>query len=462
MLYMRSFSGNDGSYSLTVSFAVGTDPETNTVNVQNRVQRAMSRLPSEVQQNGVEVDKKSSAILQVVVLRSPKGTHDSLFLSNYMLINIRDTISRIPGVGQANLFGQQDYAMRIWLDMDRLTALGLTPQDVITAVRAQNVQAAVGRIGGAPVVEAQQRTIPLTTQGRLETPGAVRRDHRARPTERLADPGARRRSGRARRAIGRRVFDLSTVSRPRRWGSIWRRGRTRWRPRPGCGAAMEDMAQRFPDDMTWEIPYDTTVFVTASIHKVVTTLIEAFVLVTIVVFVFLGSLRATLVPIVAVPVSLVGTFAVMLALGFSANTISLLALVLAIGIVVDDAIVVVEAVEHMMAEHPEMSPADATKAAMGQITGPIIAITLVLLSVFVPVAFIPGIVGQLYQQFAVAVSVSMLISAVNALTLSPALCALLLRHGRRPAGSSARCRAASTACSAAMSASSGGWRRGCC
>ncbi len=431
MLYMRSTSGNDGSYSLTVSFAVGTDPETNTVNVQNRVQRAMPRLPSEVQQNGVQVEKNSSAILQVVVLRSPKGTRDSLFLSNYMLINIRDAISRIPGVGQANLFGQQDYAMRIWLDMDRLTALGLTPQDVITAVRAQNVQAAVGRIGGAPVVEAQQRTIPLTTQGRLETPeqfGAI--IVRAQPNGSLI-----RVRDIARVELGAQSADVfsSFDGQPASAMGIYLA--------PGANAvataaavrrAMEEMAQRFPGDVTWEIPYDTTIFVTSSIHKVVTTLIEAFVLVTIVVFVFLGSLRATLVPLVAVPVSLVGTFAVMLAIGFSANTISLLALVLAIGVVVDDAIVVVEAVEHMMAEHPGMSPADATKASMGQITGPIVATTLVLLSVFVPVAFIPGIVGQLYQQFAVAVSVSVLISMVNALTLSPALCALLLRHGPPP------------------------------
>jgi multidrug efflux pump len=431
MLYMRSFSGNDGSYSLTVSFAVGTDPETNTVNVQNRVQRAMSRLPSEVQQNGVKVDKKSSAILQVVVLRSPKGTHDSLFLSNYLLINIRDTISRIPGVGQANLFGQQDYAMRIWLDMDRLTGLGLTPQDVINAVRAQNVQAAVGRIGGAPVVEAQQRMIPLTTQGRLETPEQFAAIIvRAEPNGSLI-----------------RVRDVARVELGAQSGDVFSSFNGQSAAAmgiylaPGANAvatgqnvrrAMEEMAQRFPEDVTWEIPYDTTVFVTASIHKVVSTLVEAFVLVAIVVFVFLGSLRATLVPIIAVPVALIGAFAAMLALGFSANTISLLALVLAIGIVVDDAIVVVEAVEHMIAEHPEMSPADATKAAMQQITAPIIAITLVLLSVFVPVAFIPGIVGQLYQQFAVAVSVSMLISAVNALTLSPALCSLLLRHGHRP------------------------------
>jgi HAE1 family hydrophobic/amphiphilic exporter-1 len=431
MLYMRSFSGNDGSYNLTVSFAVGTDPETNTVNVQNRVQRAMSRLPTEVQQQGVKVDKKSSAILQVVVLRSPKGTYDSLFLSNYLVINIRDTISRIPGVGQATLFGQQDYAMRIWLDMDRLTGLGLTPQDVINAVRAQNIQAAVGRIGAAPVVEAQQRMIPLITQGRLETPeqfGAI--IVRAEPNGSLI-----RVRDVAKIELGAQsgdVFSTFNGSPAAAMGIYLAPGANAVATGKAVRQAMEDMAQRFPEDVTWEIPYDTTVFVNASIHKVMTTLIEAFVLVALVVFVFLGSLRATLVPIIAVPVALIGAFAAMLALGLSANTISLLALVLAIGIVVDDAIVVVEAVEHTISAHPEMSPADATKAAMAQITAPIIAITLVLLSVFVPVAFIPGIVGRLYQQFAIAVSVSMLISAVNALTLSPALCALLLRHGRTP------------------------------
>ena len=428
MLYMRSTSGNDGSYSLTVSFAVGSDPETNTVNVQNRVQRALSRLPSEVQQNGVVVEKKSSAILQVLVVRSPKSTYDSLFLSNYVTINIRDAINRVPGVGEASLFGQQDYAMRIWLDMDRLTALGLTPQDVIAAVRAQNIQAAVGRIGGAPVIDAQQRAIPLTTQGRLETPaefGAI--IVRAMPSGSLirvrdvarVDLGAQS-SDVFSRFNGEPAAALAVYLAP---------GANAVTTAAGVRRAMTEMAQRFPQDMTWEVSYDTTIFVTSTIKKVVITLFEAFALVAAVVFVFLGRLRATLVPIVAVPVALVGTFAVMLAMGFSANTISLLALVLAIGIVVDDAIVVVEAVEHVMAEHPELSPAEATKLAMTQITGPIIAITLVLLSVFVPVAFIPGIVGKLYQQFAVAVSVSMLISALNALTLSPALCALLLRHG---------------------------------
>ncbi len=225
MLYMRSTSGNDGSYSLTVSFAVGTDPETNTVNVQNRVQRAMSRLPSEVQQNGVLVEKQSSAILQVVVLRSPKGTRDSLFLSNYMLINIRDAISRIPGVGQANMFGQQDYAMRIWLDMDRLTgaradAAGRDRRGARAecAGRGRPHRRRAGRRGAAA-------DDPADDARPARNPGAIRRDHRARPAERLADPGARRGAGRSRRAIGRRVFDVSTASRPRRWGSIWRRAR---------------------------------------------------------------------------------------------------------------------------------------------------------------------------------------------------------------------------------------------
>src|SRR5271169_5675912 len=427
MLYMRSTSGNDGSYSLTVSFAVGTDPETNTVNVQNRVQRAMPRLPSEVQQNGVQVDKQSSAILQVVVLRSPKGTHDSLFLSNYLLINIRDTISRIPGVGQANLFGQQDYAMRIWLDMDRLTGLGLTPQDVINAVRAQNVQAAVGRIGGAPVVEAQQRTIPLTTQGRLETPeqfGAI--IVRAQPNGSLirVRDVARVELG----ALSGDVFSTFNGKSAAAMGIYLAPGTNAVATAKAVREAMTDMAERFPDDVTWEIPYDTTVFVNASIHKASSRLLEAFVLVGIVVFIFLGSVRATLIPIIAVPVALVGTFAAMLALGFSANTISLLALVLAIGIVVDDAIIVVEAVEHILETEPQLTPAEAAEKAMSQVTAPIIATTLVLLSVFVPTAFVPGITGQLYQQFAVAVSVSMIISAINALSLSPALCALLLRH----------------------------------
>ncbi|HEX4171770.1 MAG TPA: multidrug efflux RND transporter permease subunit [Acetobacteraceae bacterium] len=431
MLYMRSISGNDGSYSLSVSFDVGSDPEANTVNVQNRVQRAMSRLPAEVQQSGVKVEAASSAILQVVALQSPHGTYDGLFLSNYVTINIRDALARLPGVGQASPFGQQDYAMRLWLDLQRLTGFGLTPQDVINAVRAQNMQAAVGRIGGAPVIDAQQQTMPLTTQGRLTTPeefgNIIVRAGSAGSLVRVSDI--------ARVELGAQSSDVFSRFNGKDAATLavyLAPGGNAVATAAAVRATMTELAQRFPQDVTWEIPYDTTIFVKATIEKVVTTLFEAFALVAVVVFVFLGRLKATLVPIIAVPVALIGTFALMLAMGMSANTISLLALVLAIGIVVDDAIVVVEAVEHTLEERPDLSPADATKLAMTQITGPIIAITLVLLSVFVPVAFIPGIVGQLYKQFAIAVSISMVISAINALTLSPALCALLLSHGAPP------------------------------
>jgi hydrophobic/amphiphilic exporter-1 (mainly G- bacteria), HAE1 family len=428
MLYMRSISGNDGSYGLSVSFDVGSDPEANTVNVQNRVQRAMSRLPAEVQQGGVKVETASSAILQVVTLQSPKGTYDGLFLSNYVTINIRDALASLPGVGQVSPFGTQDYAMRIWLDLQRLTGFGLTPQDVINAVRAQNVQAAVGRIGGAPVIDAQQQSMSLTTQGRLTTPeefgNIIVRAGTAGSLVRVSDVARVELGAQSSDVFGRfNGKDAATLA------VYLAPGGNAVATAAAVRATMTELAQRFPQDLTWEIPYDTTIFVKATIEKVVQTLFEAFALVAVVVFVFLGRLKATLVPIIAVPVALIGTFALMLAMGMSANTISLLALVLAIGIVVDDAIVVVEAVEHTIEERPDLSPADATKLAMTQITGPIIAITLVLLSVFVPVAFIPGIVGLLYKQFAIAVSISMIISAVNALTLSPALCAMVLSHG---------------------------------
>jgi HAE1 family hydrophobic/amphiphilic exporter-1 len=431
MIYMRSTSGNDGSYGLSVSFAVGSDPETNTVNVQNRVQRAMSRLPLEVQQSGVKVEAASSAILQVITVQSPKGTYDSLFLSNYVTINIRDALAQLPGVGQASPFGQQDYAMRIWLDLQRLTALGLTPQDVVDAVHSQNVQAAVGRIGAAPVIDTQQQMMPLTTQGRLVTP-----EQFGNIIVRASSTGSLVRvSDIARVELGAQSSDVVSRFNGKEAAALavyLAPGGNAVATAAAVRRTMAELAQRFPADVTWEIPYDTTIFVDATIKKVVTTLFEAFALVTLVVFVFLGRIRATLVPIVAVPVALIGTFALMLAMGMSANTISLLALVLAIGIVVDDAIVVVEAVEHTLEIRPDLTPAEATKLAMAQITGPIIAITLVLLSVFIPVAFIPGIVGQLYQQFAIAVSISMVISAVNALTLSPALCAMVLSHAAPP------------------------------
>ncbi|MCP8937656.1 multidrug efflux RND transporter permease subunit [Alsobacter sp. SYSU M60028] len=431
MLYMKSTSGNDGSYSLSVSFAVGSDPDMNAVNVLNRVQLALPKLPQEVQRVGVTVAKASSALLQIAVLYSPKRSYDGLFLSNYVTINMLDTLARVPGVGSVSLFGPLDYAMRVDLNIERLTALGLTPSDVIKAVQSQNVQAAAGRIGAAPLTGDTQFQLTITTLGRLTSPeefGAI--IVRANPdgsTVRVRDV--------ARIEVGAKNQDsLSFLDgQPGSAIGIYQApGANAVAVAEGIDKALAEMKQRFPADLDVRTMYDTTVFVKSTIEEVVHTLIEAFVLVAIVVFIFLGSARATLVPIIAVPVSLIGTFAVMLALGFSANTVSLLALVLAIGIVVDDAIVVVENVERVLHDHPELSPAEATKRAMAEITGPIIAITLVLLSVFVPTAFIPGITGMLYQQFAVAVSVSMLISAINALSLSPALCSLLLKHGTKP------------------------------
>ena len=433
MIYMKSTSGNDGSYKLIVSFAVGSDPDLNTVNVLNRVQLAMPKLPAEVTRSGVNVAKMSSALLQVAVLHSPKGTYDSLFLSNYATINLLDPLSRVPGVGSANMFGALTYAMRINVDLERLASLNLTPTDIIKALQSQNVQAAAGRIGAAPLTGDTQFQLTITTLGRLSTIQEFQNIIvRANP-----DGGTIRIKDIANVEIGSQFSDsYSEVNgQPAAGIGIYQApGANAVSVANGVRQELDKLKKRFPEDLDIKITFDTTVFVKDTINEVVHTLIEAFVLVAIVVFFFLGSWRATLVPIIAVPVSLVGTFAVMHVMGFSANTVSLLALVLAIGIVVDDAIVVVENVERILHDEPHLTTAEATKKAMVEITAPIIAITLVLLSVFVPTAFIPGITGQLYQQFAVAVSVSMVISAINALSLSPALCSLLLKHAGPPKG----------------------------
>ncbi len=431
MLYMKSTSGNDGSYTLTVTFAVGTNPDINNVNVFNRVQLATPQLPEEVTRQGVTVKKKSSALLQVIAIHSPEQRYDSLFLNNYATINLIDSLKRVRGVGDVFLFGPLEYSMRVWVETDRLTSLGLTPNDLIQALRAQNVQAAVGRIGAAPLASDQRFQLNIQTQGRLteasQFENVVVRANPDGSFVRIKDVG--------RVELGAKSSDSSSRFNQGAGalvGIYQAPGANAVDTADGVLAALERLKRNFPAGVDYTVTYDTTAFVKESIEAVVHTLFEAFILVIIVVFLFLGNLRATIIPLIAVPVSLIGTFAVMLALGFSANTVSLLALVLAIGIVVDDAIVVVEAVEAILEEHPELSTAQAAKMAMGQITAPIIAITLVLLSVFVPVAFIPGISGQLYQQFAVAVSVSMVISAINALTLSPALCALFLKSSHGP------------------------------
>jgi multidrug efflux pump len=432
-LYYQSASASDGSYTLNVTFALGTDPDINTVNVQNRASLATPQLPVEVSRVGLSVRKRSAALLQVINIYSPKNTYDAIYLSNYATINVVDTLARIKGVGQVALFGPLDYSLRIWLDPDRLTELGLTSNDVIAAVQSQNVQAALGRVGAAPVTPEQQLQINIKTKGRLANP----EEFAAIIVRANPDGSVIRVKDVARVELGARSQDrYSRFNRaPAAALGIYQS--------PGSNAvqvasqvreAMMTLAGRFPADLAYTVFYDSTVFVTATIVEVVHTLVIAIVLVGVVVFLFLGKLRTTLIPLVAVPVSIIGTFAVMLLIGYSANTISLLALVLAIGIVVDDAIVVVENVERVIEEEPALSVPEACKKAMAEITGPILAITLVLLSVFVPVAFIPGISGQLFRQFAVAVSVAMLISAVNALTLSPALCAVLLKRGERSRG----------------------------
>jgi hydrophobic/amphiphilic exporter-1 (mainly G- bacteria), HAE1 family len=432
-LYYQSASGSDGSYNLTVTFALGTDPDINTVNVQNRASLAIPQLPAEVSRAGLTIRKKSAALLQVINLYSPNNTYDAIYLSNYATINVIDPLARIKGVGQATLFGPLDYSLRIWLDPDRLTQLSLSPNDVIAAVQSQNIQAALGRVGAAPIEREQQLQINIKTKGRLTEPeefaAIVLRANPDGSVIRIKDVARVERSAKSQDRYSR--FNTAPAAAIGIYQS------------PGSNAVdvakqvrdtMNTLATRFPNDLAYTVFWDSTVFVTETIKEVARTLIAAIVLVAVVVFLFLGRLRTTLIPLVAVPVSIVGTFAVLLLIGYSANTVSLLALVLAIGIVVDDAIVVVENVERVIEENPELPVPEACKKAMDEITGPILAITLVLLSVFVPVAFIPGISGQLFRQFAVAVSVAMLISAVNALTLSPALCAVLLKHGQRSGG----------------------------
>ena len=431
MIYMKSNSGNDGSYGLTVSFELGTNPDINTVNVNNRVQAALSRLPAEVQRNGVTVAKRSSAILEFLAFSSEGAKQDPLFISNYVTIYVLDRLARVPGVGQASLFGALDYSMRIWFDTNRLISLNIAPSDVIQAIQQQNVQAPVGRIGARPTSNETQFQLNIQTKGRLTSAEdfgqIVVRANQDGSVLRVKDV-ARIELGAANQDSESRLNGNPAVT----LGVYLAPGANAVNTSKAVQGALDELSTRFPEGLKANVFYNSSTFVSDTIDEVIRTLVEAFILVAIVVFLFLGSLRATLIPIIAVPVSLIATFAVLLALGYSLNTVSLLAMVLAIGIVVDDAIVVVENVERVLEEEPDLSPKDATKKAMGQITAPIIAITLVLLSVFVPIGFIPGISGTLFKQFAVTISVAMLISAINALTLSPALCGVFLRHtGKR-------------------------------
>jgi hydrophobic/amphiphilic exporter-1 (mainly G- bacteria), HAE1 family len=433
MIYMKSNSANDGSYSLGVSFDLGTNPDVDVVNVNNRVQAALPRLPADVQHQGVTVRKRSTAILEFLQVYSETGEQPPLFISNYVTINVLDRLARTPGVGDAVLFGRLDYAMRIWFNMDRIVSLGLAPSDIVNAIEQQNVQAATGRIGARPTPDSTQFQLNVATQGRLTTPEQFAQIVlRANPDGSVLRVGdvARVELGAANMDTESRLNGKPAVS----IGLYLAPGANAVRTSAAVQAALNDLQSRFPPGLKARVFYDSSGFVADTLAEVQSTLLIAFGLVVLVVFLFLGNWRATIIPIVAIPVSLIGSIAVLMAFGYSLNTISLLAMVLGIGIVVDDAIVVVENAERVMAENPDLSPQDATKKAMAQITGPVIAISLVLLSVFVPIGFIPGVSGTLFRQFAVTISVAMLISAINALTLSPALCGVFLRHHGHPRG----------------------------
>ncbi|MDZ7696157.1 MAG: efflux RND transporter permease subunit [Deltaproteobacteria bacterium] len=428
MLYMSSTCSNNGSYRLSVTFEVDTDPDIAQVNVQNRVQQAVPKLPAEVTEQGVSVRTRSSDILGVITFFSEDRGQDVLFLSNYVSINVKDALTRLSGVSEAYIFGALDYSMRIWMDPERLTSLGLTADDVITAIRQQNIQAATGSIGTAPGSENQQVQYTLRAKGRLK---AVE-DFEAIVIRSNPQGGILRLKDVARVELGAQSYaSRSTFNGvPSVNMAIYRTsGANALQTVKQVEAEMKRLSQRFPPGMKYRLSYDTTRYVQAAIQEIVLMLMITFLMVVGVTYVFLQDWRATLIPALSIPVSLVGTFAVLLILGFSANTITLFALILAIGLVVDDAIVVVENVQRVM-EEEGLSPSAAAEKAMGQVTSPIISTTLVMLAVFVPVGFIPGITGQLYRQFAVTLSTSVIFSSFIALTLSPALCATLLRVHR--------------------------------
>ena len=432
MLYMASNSANDGSCSITVTFEVGYDLNIAAVDVQNRVAVALPQLPDEVQRSGITVRRVSTDLTIVVNLISPDGSRDDVFLSNYAGINISDRIKRLPGVGDVNLFGERRYSMRVWLDPDKLAKLGVTSQDVVSALREQNQQVAAGVLGQPPAPAGLPFQYALVSRGRLETP------------EEFSDVVLRTKPDGS-------IMRLSDVARVE-LGAQSYVNFSRLGTSPSTGVAvfalpsanaldvaeavhreMEKIAPRFPAGVAYRILYEPTRFVTESIREVIWTLAEAMLLVVFVVYVFLETFRATLIPAITVPVSLVGTFAVMAILGFSINTLTLFGLVLAIGLVVDDAIVVVENVTRMI-EDRHFGAREAAVMGMREVTAPIVAISLVLMAVFLPVAFIPGTSGRLYQQFALTIAISVAISAFNALTLSPALCAIFLREERREKG----------------------------
>src|SRR5215813_12895569 len=426
MIYMQSSNTSDGRMQLDVNFQVGVDQDTANVLTQNRVASAQARLPQEVNAQGVTVKKQSPSILMLISVYSPNGSYTGNYLINYCGINIRDQLLRIPGVAQVDLFGGADYGMRLWVRPDKMAKLGITPADVINSIKDQNLQAPAGKIGGAPTPKDQEFTYTVSAPSRLitteEFENIIIRGTEGASQVRIRDIGRAELGSQDYNSFGRMngkpagtmaVYLLPGAAQLKAANEIYE--------------TMKRQQALFPPDMDYKIVYDTTPAVQASIHEIVKTFVEALILVTLVVFIFLQNIRATIIPLLTVPVSIVGTFIFFPMLGFSVNTLSMFGLVLAIGIVVDDAIVVVEAVIHHM-EHG-LGPREATEQAMKEVSAPVVGIALILSAVFVPVAFLGGLTGRMYQQFALTIAISVLLSAFNALSLTPALCAMFLKPG---------------------------------
>lgn len=431
MLYMSSTSSDDGSYNLSVTFNIGTDPNIASVNVQNRLKQVESTLPAEVLKQGVIVQSKMPSMLQIFTISSSNPAYDDVFLTNYTLINVKDELARTSGVGDVRVFSTLDYSMRVWLDSDKLKSLKLSTNEVLAAIQGQNLQGSLGRIGVMPSTPDQQFQFSLTTQGRLSTP------------EEFGDIVIRANTD------GSYLYlkDIARIE----LASKSEEMRAMYNGQPAVGLAIfqapgsnavavasavnkkvVELQKKMPAEIQFNTVFNNAKFVEDSLVEIFHTIFEAFLLIVLVTYFFLGTFRATIIPTIAIPVSLIGAFVGMTLFGVTANTISLLALVLAIGIVVDDAIVVVEDVETVMHENPDLLPHEAVSKSMNRITAPIIAITLVLLAVFVPVAFTPGISGLLYSQFAIAISAAMVISGINSLTLSPAVAAVIMRANDKP------------------------------
>ncbi|NCD11338.1 MAG: multidrug efflux RND transporter permease subunit [Epsilonproteobacteria bacterium] len=425
MIYMSSTASSTGSLSINVYFKIGTDPDQATINVNNRVQAALNKLPSEVQAQGVTVTKQSSTILKVISIISPNNSYDEIYMANYALINVIDELKRVEGVGNASLFGNQNYSMRVWMKPDQLAKYNLTPTDVINAISEQNAQFATGRFNQSPSKTSQAYTFTVTTQGRFdkveEFEKIILKSNKDGSTLRLKDV--------ARLELGAESYDVTSTLNGQTMvpiGIYLQSGANALDTAKRVDEAMERLSKSFPENMEYRIPYDTTKFIQISVNEVVKTFVEALLLVIAIVYLFLQNMRATIIPVLAIPVSIIGTFAGMYALGYSINLLTLFGLVLAIGIVVDDAIIVIENVERILHSEKEISVKEATIKAMQEVTGPVVAIVLVLCAVFIPVSFMGGFTGQMYQQFAITIVISVIISGMVALTLTPALCAIFL------------------------------------